>query len=489
MFEQRIENSKIELFTNQKEEAQKIQEIFSAFEPGYEHNMRYRMGKWNGKQNFFVVNVVKRQGWLFKFELGFKTRIEQLTGEKFPSVETNLPNPIEFIKNAIKELPFKPYQHQIKLLHGIISTTRHSGISCTGSGKSLVIYLALKYYLQNNLKTLVLVPTVDLTEQLKGDCIDYNADTNFMESIQLIGGENNQKDLNKDIVVSTWQSAMKLNWSEYDVVLCDEMHKAKADQLQNILSSPFKIKAGITGSYPIEELSAMKLESKFGHPHRYINASQLAYLGLASHVTIVAMFLSQKASIMKYQDEVKFIKDNLQRRIWVARFALRLKGLSFLLYQHTEHGLNTFKSLTGCELTPKLRNNFEEMKKLKCFFISGTTKSSVRKQIREYLEHAKDDIRVIGQISVLATGINIKRLKHLVYLSSSKSYTQTLQSIGRVLRLHEDKGNNVYVYDLIDDFTNHGKRKTENYSLRHFFQRNVYYESEGFKVIEKEIQL
>lgn len=39
----------------------------------------------------------------------------------------------------------------------------------------------------------------------------------------------------------------------------------------------------------------------------------------------------------------------------------------------------------------------------------------------------------------MSTGVNIKRLSNLVFLTSSKSFSRTIQSIGRTLRLHESK--------------------------------------------------
>jgi superfamily II DNA or RNA helicase len=39
----------------------------------------------------------------------------------------------------------------------------------------------------------------------------------------------------------------------------------------------------------------------------------------------------------------------------------------------------------------------------------------------------------------MSTGINIKRLTNIVFLTSSKSFSRTIQSIGRTLRLHDSK--------------------------------------------------
>jgi superfamily II DNA or RNA helicase len=72
-------------------------------------------------------------------------------------------------------------------------------------------------------------------------------------------------------------------------------------------------------------------------------------------------------------------------------------------------------------------------------------------------------------------------LKNLVFAQPiGKSYTLILQSIGRVMRKSKEKGDNVYVWDVVDAL---------NYSLNHFWERLEYYNSEGHPVIEKEIEL
>ena len=191
---------------------------------------------------------------------------------------------------------------------------------------------------------------------------------------------------------------------------------------------------------------------------------------------------------MKYQDEVKFIKEDPKRLAFIAKFTKRLKGLKILLYQHTAHGKVTWESLAGLECTTKRMADFELQRKLGVFFMSGSTPAKTRKLILEYLKTVKgtEDIVLIGQSKILSTGINIKPLKHLIFLAAGKSYTQVIQSIGRVLRLHESKSKAV-IWDIIDNHSDH--RKAENHALRHFWSRLGYYEYQGFDVFEKEFQL
>ena len=267
-------------------------------------------------------------------------------------------------------------------------------------------------------------------------------------------------------------------------ILVSNCHLAKADTLQHILNNPFETRIGLTGTMPIEMMDSLLLEQQFGTPETYITAKGLIDLGLATNLTIVPIFLNQKVKILKYQDEVKYRETDPKRKKFVTSFLKKLPGLTIVLYQHTQHGKDTWMDYTKNPISDI--TSFEKMKESKCFFLSGGTKPAVRKQILNFLSTEIGDYVLIGQSKILSTGINIKPLRNLVFLSSNKSYTQVIQSIGRVLRLHESK-KKALVFDLVDDYTQ--GRKTENYALRHFYQRLKFYENQGFDMAEKEITL
>ncbi len=294
-----------------------------------------------------------------------------------------------------------------------------------------------------------------------------------------------------DYTGDTYNLHIKDNHNYFAEGLCvSNCHTAKADVLYSILkNNNFERKLGVTGSMPIIELDAMILESNFGKPKRYINAKQLMELGLATELTIVAMFLNYPKVPFKlintYHKEIKYQKESILRKEWVNRFLKKLTGVTVALYNHTDLGEDTWTRLTNLELNTKTLNNIKLQKELKVFIISGKTKPKIREEIRLHLNTVEDAV-VIAQYSIMSTGINIPKLKNLVYLQSNKSYTATLQSIGRVLRLHDSKPK-AFVFDLVDVMS--GTRKDDNYLLRHFWERSNYYHQEDFNIIEKEIYL
>lgn len=80
------------------------------------------------------------------------------------------------------------------------------------------------------------------------------------------------------------------------------------------------------------------------------------------------------------------------------------------------------------------------------FYIDGSVDVHVREDIRKKFEESDGNL-LIAQSAVMSTGVNIKRLSNLVFLTSSKAFARTIQSIGRTLRMHELK-DRAHIIDL-----------------------------------------
>ena len=82
---------------------------------------------------------------------------------------------------------------------------------------------------------------------------------------------------------------------------------------------------------------------------------------------------------------------------------------------------------------------------------------------------------IVASYGTFSTGINIKNLHNIIFASPSKSRIRNLQSIGRGLRLGDNKVN-ATLYDIADDLQYKSK---ENFTLKHFQERiNIYNEEE-----------
>jgi superfamily II DNA or RNA helicase len=86
---------------------------------------------------------------------------------------------------------------------------------------------------------------------------------------------------------------------------------------------------------------------------------------------------------------------------------------------------------------------------------------------------------------VFSTGVNIRRLHNIVFASPSKSKIRNLQSIGRGLRLGEDK-DKATLYDISDDLR---IGNYTNYTMKHYAERVRIYHAEKFKISTYKVEI
>ena len=495
-------NDKIQIAVplKHKDFIKEISNSLSVYRPNYKHEKGYKLGRTDGKERFYKLQLIKQQIAVFDIELGFYDTVKKIFDKHhLPFLEKQVTpfskeSITEFMKKTLGTLPFKPRKYQVQITYNFLLNKRHFARASTGAGKSLVAYLTMLYLFQNNKKCILVVPTIDLVSQMYSDFEEFNAPQDFLNNIQKIGGDFKGKELSKPVVISTWQSLknIKSEIQKYDTLFVDELHKAKAEVLSDISKTKIPHKIGMTGSVPGVDIDRMKIIENFGEPVTYVTAKDLIDLGILSKTKIVVVYLNyprkETKSGLKYQQEMKLIKENEKRKKFLYSFInkIKKKGISVCTFNTTKYGEEIYYRLANQKIN-RIRNDFEKQKEHKVFFIDGKTKAQTRKQIREYLNSDQSSNEVlIAQTTVIDTGTNIPKMKNLVFLEPpGKSFTKIIQSIGRVMRKHQDKGDCVYVFDIVDVFD----YKTENYCFRHFWERLNYYESEQHEIIESEKSL
>ena len=127
-------------------------------------------------------------------------------------------------KSKGKLIQFRDYQ--IDAIWYAIQRNRCLLLCPTASGKSLIIYTLVRYYHLMNLKTLILVPTTSLVEQMYSDFIDYGWKDEYIHRVYA----SYDKGSVKPVVISTWQSLYKLHrpyFAQYGCIIGDEVHLFK----------------------------------------------------------------------------------------------------------------------------------------------------------------------------------------------------------------------------------------------------------------------
>ena len=83
----------------------------------------------------------------------------------------------EGVKDYMEHISkYKPRDYQIEGVYDALKCNRRLIISPTASGKSLMIYSIVRYFVEQNKNTLIVVPTTSLVEQMYKDFLDYGWD-------------------------------------------------------------------------------------------------------------------------------------------------------------------------------------------------------------------------------------------------------------------------------------------------------------------------
>jgi len=370
-----------------------------------------------------------------------------------------------------------PRDYQVEGVYDALRHNRKLLISPTASGKSLMIYSLVRYYIDKHEKILLVVPTTSLVEQMYKDFQNYGWDAESYCHRIYAGKEKTNE---YPVTITTWQSIYKLNRSffeDYNVVIGDEAHLFKSKSLINIMTKLHhaKYRFGFTGTLDGTQTHKWVLEGLFGPSYKVTKTDELMKQGHLSQLDIQCLILKHPPQKFEtYNDEIEYLISHEKRNKFIANLSLDLKGNTLILYSRVEaHGAVLYDLI-----------NTNKRGDRKVFFIHGGVDTEERELVREITENENNAI-IVASYGTFSTGINICNLHNVVFASPSKSRIRNLQSIGRVLR----KGSNkikAILYDLADDCSYRSKK---NYTLNHFIERIKIYNEENFNYEIITIQL
>ena len=467
--------------------AEELKEFFSFFVPGYQFMPAFKRRVWDGKIRLFDTRTGELPAGLIYHLMKF---IDS-RGYKFELIETpygmpyseDKPNAKEFL-NFVESLglPFKIREYQFMACMEGLKRKRAILLSPTGSGKSLIIYVLMRWFIkQHKRKVLIIVPTTSLVEQMTNDFKQYGLDEEFVHKIY----SGKDKATEKPIVVSTWQSIYKLPkiwYEQFGMVLGDECHGFKSKSLMNIMNkaTEAEYRYGTTGTLDGSETHELVLQGLFGKVFKVTTTKALqddetlAPLDIKRLVLDYDLETRQTFGKKTYQEEIEWIVENDRRNRFITNLTNDLKGNSLVLFNYVEKH--------GKPLYEMINNKVTEGRKV--FFVSGEVATTDREAIRGIVEKQKNAI-IVASLGTFSTGINIRNLHNIVFASPSKSQIRVLQSIGRGLRKSDD-GKPTTLYDIVDNIVYNGK---PNFAKLHGDHREEIYTKEQFNVKTYKIEI
>ena len=461
-----------------------LTDYFTFEVPGAKFKPHYRRKLWDGKIRLYSPQNGRIYVGLLPYikEFCLRNSIEYIIEEGVENERNVIRESVRDFATSLqpktrgKSIQFRDYQ--IDAIYHAIRTNRCLLLSPTASGKSLIIYTLVRYYHLMNLKTLILVPTTSLVEQMYSDFIDYGWKDEYIHRVYA----GHDKGSRKPVVISTWQSLYKLHrpyFAQYGCIIGDEAHLFKAKSLTDIMtrSGDCKYRFGLTGTLDGTQTHRLVLEGLFGKVTQVTTTKELIDNKTLAKLEIDCIVLKHTDEECKrirkytYAEELNYIVSHTKRNKFIENLCKTIKGNTLVLFQLVDkHGVLLYN----------------EIKKLdkKVFFVYGGTTTESREKIRKIVEKEKDSL-IVASYGTFSTGINIRNINNIVFASPSKSRVRVLQSLGRGLRQTKDK-TMVRLFDVSDNIS---YKSRQNFTYRHFTERLNIYKEENFNYKVNRVKL
>jgi len=351
--------------------------------------------------------LIVGRGIMPRLERHFKDSLDAQIDLSYSGIEKD-----KFFCNAtLRDYQKGSTEEILKELQGIIRLD-------TAFGKSVI---ALKLIEETQLKTLIVVPRLNLLSQFKNDIKKFCG-----YDCGIINGST--FDL-KEVTVATIQTLKNRDLKEiksyFGMCIFDECHLYVSDKGNKVVTSfnPLRL-YGMTATADRSDGQGEAIKFMFGD---IIIDRKLPFK--SPSVEIVKC--DEQPWGDTYASMIESHVENLNRNKLIADLAvneLRFKRKIIILTKRTKHYENIYKLLPG---------NF------KVYKIKSKLKTEEQKRQNDLLERFREggkefDI-ILGTFGLLSTGINIPALDTIIFAGDLKSSVLATQSVGRILRLFEGK--------------------------------------------------
>ena len=451
----------------------KISDEVKYFLPYAYHMPAYKLGRWDGcirycdigGRTYFhlldkLLPIVTEDGYEIEVKDARKKwdfSFTNVTKDSYQHVVWPKKHPAEGEPIILRD-------YQVDIVNKFLDNPQCLQEVATGAGKTLVTAV-LSHKCQGYGRTIVIVPNKDLVVQTEKDYINLGLDVGVLYG--------DRKEYDKTHTICTWQSLSVLEKKSknyeadfpidefLDGVVCvmvDEVHKAKAEVLKNLLSGPFKnvpIRWGLTGTIPKDEHEAVGCLCSLGPVVGNLSSKELQDMGVLADLDI---------SVLQLQDGLIQFGSYAQELKWLVTDPKRIEQISQIINGFSANG-NTLVLIDRIKTGQMLEEINPDW-----VFVSGSMKQQDRQDNYDDVSEMNNKV-IVATYGVAAVGINIPRIFNLIMLEPGKSFVRVIQSIGRGIRKAQDKD-----YVQVVDLTSNLK-----YSKRHLTKRKAFYREQNFR--------
>lgn len=317
--------------------------------------------------------------------------------------------------------PLRYYQNSV--LEICLQNERGVIVSPTGSGKSRMIVELIK---SKSLRTLIIVPSLNILDQFYDILIHHFGK-------KMVGKIGDQKEqINAKITIATYQSLPKIPQKFFDgiqMLITDEFHHSSASTLLSLNKKQFNniyYRYGFTATFFRNDDSELALHGILSNVLYEYKVTQAIEDGFLTPITFFSYDYVHKTQMkqnLSWKEETeRFILNNNDYNTKIANLALKTvnSGLSTIVFvNEIEHG----------EKLQKLIPN--------SVFCNGELPTKENKAAFENFNNG--DLKCIIGTSIIGEGLDLVKASCAIFAGWGKSSVETVQKIGRVLRLSPGK--------------------------------------------------
>lgn len=472
--------------------ASELYHYFSAYATNYKFAPLYRSKQWDGKIRFFKLSTNELPIGLVEKVYGFAKQGKytiKCNYERFNNIDR-----VEFQKfvdslEIPKHTGYQLRDYQFEAAYQAVCKKNLNMHISTRGGKTLVMYIITRFLHYMKKKTLIVVPSQQLVEQAFGDFMDYGWQSERY-CHRIYSGQ--RKIYDSPVTIACWQSMISTKiktdnpYEGYDCIIIDEAHGAKGQSLQELakicINADYRF--GFSGTYPEATIADWySIVGSLGAIQTFATYQSLQKAGHIAQSKIYNIILeySKEFKLAVYDEcgndypmQCDKIYNNPVRNAFITKMVQNMTQNCLCLFTKKEkHGIPVYEYFK------------EHLKDKIVLYIDGDIPLTDRQDIVKIME-SNNNVVVVASYGCMSTGVTVKNLPNIVFLSGYKSKTKVFQSLGRSLGLHEDK-EFARLFDVVDDVSFKIRRKDEpdlkfiNHSLKHYKEREVFYQGEGWE--------
>lgn len=406
--------------------------------PEYENKLR--LGLWVGSTPQ-ELKLYRTSGNSIIIPYG----VEKSLYHAFPNL-VNVPTTCKFAENkpVNYDASIKLYDYQEKAVNELIQEQGGILQSKAGSGKTRI---GIATICRMGKKTLWLTHTNELLNQ------SYNAAAEFIDKKLLGKITAGKMQIADGITFATVQTLSKADLNalryEWDMIVVDECHRCagtinKATMFSKVLNNlAARYKYGLSATLHRADgliLCTYSLLGGVAHtvPDNVVNTMRVEIQKKETGVQISRKCLDTDGTLV-YARLINYLAEHYARNelITLDIQELACKGHSIILLSDRVEHLNIIYNM--------LAKPFKEY----AVILHGKVKKADREQALEDMRNKKKHI-LLATYQLAKEGLDVPCLDRLLLATPVKDYAIVVQSVGRIARVCEGKGQPV-VYDYVDD--------------------------------------